>query len=225
MAHKALKKNRETMKKNILFVVAHTDDETLGAGATIKKHALNGHTIKAISMTNGVGSRGGNINAVSSRLEASTNASKILGFEWLENFDFPDNALDGVNLLELVQTLEKALKHFKPDLVYTHSAGDLNIDHSIVCRAVLTVFRPIPQKKHTEIRTFEVPSATDFGHPDVTGEFHPNLFIDISDCWKFKEKALQAYEVEMKQPPHTRSIKNLQNLAEMRGNQVGLHMA
>ena len=46
------------MKKNIiLFVVAHTDDETIGSGGTIARHKLLGDKVYAMSFTDGISSR------------------------------------------------------------------------------------------------------------------------------------------------------------------------
>ena len=46
-------------KNTILVVVAHTDDEALGLGGTIAKHVENGDIVYGVSMTDGVGARGG----------------------------------------------------------------------------------------------------------------------------------------------------------------------
>ena len=89
----------------------------------------------------------------------------------------------------------------------------------------LTAFRSQPREIWSEIRTFEVPSATDFGHKSLTNAFYPNLFIDISETWHLKLEALKEYELEMKPPPHSRSMEGLENLAKYRGNQAGLNYA
>ena len=43
--------------KNILVIVAHSDDETIGMGGTIRKHVLAGDKVHVVAMTNGVGAR------------------------------------------------------------------------------------------------------------------------------------------------------------------------
>ena len=72
---------------------------------------------------------------------------------------------------------------------------------------------------------FEVASATDYGNPSITGQFVPNLFVDISSEWTSKERALKAYSAEMRDCPHSRSIEGIKNLAKLRGNQVGCTLA
>lgn len=212
--------------KNILVVVAHADDETIGMGGAIKKHVNEGDKVYAISMTNGVGARNeSNSNVVIERDLAAEKASKYLKFEWVKKFNFTDNALDHYPLLEIIQCIEKVKVKVKPELVYTHSAADLNIDHRIVANAVLTAFRPQPGEICKEIRLFEVCSSTDFGHVNITGSFVPNLFIGISETWNDKFLALKSYDKEIMNYPHSRSIDGIKNLAQLRGNQVGLSMA
>ena len=72
---------------------------------------------------------------------------------------------------------------------------------------------------------FEVASATDYGHKDITGQFTPNLYVNITETWQQKEKLLHAYHKEMRPYPHTRSIEAIKNLAYVRGSHAGLLMA
>ena len=214
------------MCKNILLIVAHSDDETIGMGGTIKKHRLNGDNVFTVSMTDGISSRfENNLRDKNQRIEASVNASKILDFVWERRFDFEDNQLDKYPMLELIRKVEEIKQKVKPNIVYSHSMKDLNIDHRILTKVVLTAFRPQPNEICNEIRLFEIPSATDYGHDDITGTFTPNLFINISETWIYKEKALNAYSLEMRDYPHSRSIEAIHNLAKLRGNQVGISMA
>ena len=220
---------QETSIKNkhtVLVVVAHADDETLGLGGVIYKHIENGDTVYGISMTDGIGARGvANEQESKARAQASINAGKILGLTWLEGGSFPDNAMDSVPLLAVAKVIEKAKFLVKPTLVYTHSSADLNIDHRVVSQATLTAFRPQPNEIWQEIRTFEIASATDYGHKSITNLFYPNLYVDITGTWEKKLAALNEYKLEMRDAPHTRSFEGLENLAKHRGNQVGLKYA
>lgn len=220
---------QETGIKNkhiVLVVVAHTDDEALGLGGTIAKHVENGDVVFGVSMTDGVMARGGqNEEGIKVRAQASINAGKILGLTWLEGGSFPDNAMDSVSLLAVAKVIEKAKSLVKPTLVYTHSSADLNVDHRVISQATLTAFRPQPNEVWQEIRTFEIASATDYGHRSITNSFYPNLYVDITGTWKKKLAALNEYQMEMRDAPHTRSFEGLENLAKHRGNQVGLYYA
>jgi LmbE family N-acetylglucosaminyl deacetylase len=211
---------------NILVVVAHSDDETIGLGATIKRHILLGDSVSVISMTDGVGAREKTQSDESIlRAESARSASEILGFSWAAQYDFKDNELDDYPLLDIVKSIEEIKLTISPDIIYTHSSADLNIDHRVVLNAVLIAFRPQPHENYTEIRLFEVASATDYGSTSVTGIFEPNLFVNITETWDAKEAALHAYKSELREYPHSRSLAAIKNQAKMRGSQVGLLMA
>ena len=214
------------MREVVLVVVAHSDDESISMAGTISKHIKKGDKVFVISMTNGVGARDdANLNKINQRKNASVTASKVLGFEWGDCYDFSDNVMDSYPLIEIVKAVEKAKYKYRPTLVYTHSGADLNVDHRVVANSVLTAFRPQPNELCKELRLFEVASATDYGNSAITGSFSPNLFIDISNEWPAKVKALEAYMEEMREYPHSRSIKGIKNLANLRGNQVGYDFA
>ena len=76
-----------------------------------------------------------------------------------------------------------------------------------------------------EIRAFEIPSATDYGHKSLTNSFNPNLYVDISETIEKKIKAIECYSNEIKDYPNSRSIQGITNIAKYRGNQVGLKCA
>ena len=214
------------MREVVLVVVAHSDDESISMAGTIVKHIKKGDKVFVISMTDGVGARDdANLNKIKQRKNASVTASKVLGFEWGDSYDFSDNVMDSYPLIEIVKAVEKAKYKYRPTLVYTHSGADLNVDHRVVANSVLTAFRPQPNELCKELRLFEVASATDYGKSAITGSFSPNLFIDISNEWPTKVKALKAYMEEMREYPHSRSIQGIKNLANLRGNQVGYDFA
>lgn len=214
------------MREVVLVVVAHSDDESISMAGTISKHIKKGDKVFVISMTNGVGARDdANLNKINQRKNASVTASKVLGFEWGDCYDFTDNGMDSYPLIEIIKAVEKAKYKYRPTLVYTHSGADLNVDHRVVSNSVLTAFRPQPNELCKEIRLFEVASATDYGNSSIAGSFLPNLFIDISNEWPVKVKALEEYLEEMCEYPHSRSIQGIKNLGNLRGNQVGYDFA
>lgn len=216
------------MKKNtksILILVAHQDDESISMGGTIAKHVRNGDKVFALNMTDGVGARQHNDKDISKRVKSAEAAAKQLGFKWLKSPNFPDNQLDAIPILSIVKTIESVKDKINPDIIYTHNGADLNIDHRKVFEASLTAFRPQPNENWYEIRVFEVPSATDYGQNSFAPPFQPNLYIDISKYWDKKVLALKAYKAELRNSPHSRSLKGIKNLAHIRGNESGLIMA
>jgi len=212
--------------KHVLIVVAHSDDETIGMAGTIRRHVEKGDIVKVVCMTDGVSARSNYADTeIVEREMAAERASKILGFGWLKKLSFADNAMDSYPLLEIVKAIELINENFKPDFVYTHSGADLNVDHRVVATAVLTAFRPKADQSCKEIRLMEIPSATDYGHQALTGNFTPNLYVNIENQWNAKLLALSAYESEIIEYPNSRSAQGIRNLAELRGNQVGYKLA
>jgi len=212
------------MNKKILVVAAHSDDEVLGCGGTLAKFAEIGFEISVIFMTDGVGSRlNQNKSTAESRKEHSLLAAKILGVSSITQHSFPDNGLDQLPLLKLVQKIEEKIEDFKPSIVFTHYSNDLNIDHRVVAQATLTATRPLEGTCVKKVVGFEVNSSTEwaYGSPSFT----PNYFVDISSTFETKLTAMRAYKDELKNVPHPRSIEGISALASLRGNAVGVYYA
>jgi len=213
------------MAKSILIVAAHADDEVLGCGGTIARHVAEGDRVHVVFMADGVGSRGaGESNQLVTRINARNRAIQILGVENWHSLDFPDNCMDSVPLLDVVQSLEPIIEKVQPTRVYTHHHGDLNVDHRITHQAVMTACRPVPGSSVREILTFEVLSSTEWATPRVA-PFVPNVFVDISDYLPKKLEALAAYEMEIHSTPHSRSVAHVEALARHRGNCAGVEGA
>jgi len=132
---------------------------------------------------------------------------------------FPDNRMDGPELLEVVKAVETVLDDVKPELVACHWGGDLNVDHQTVQRAVVTACRPLPGTSVRAVIEWETVSATEWSPRD--GAFAPNFFVDISQTVDAKINALRCYHTEMREFPHARSYEALEALARVRGSQVG----
>jgi len=193
--------------------------------------AEQGHDVRVVFFTDGVGARntGDNDQAIAAdareRRQACADALKVLGVELLAAFDFTDNAMDEHPRIEIVQALEETMVRFRPDVVYTHHPGDLNIDHRRVHEAVMTACRPVPEFCVREVYCFEVASATGWSSPSMSRPFVPQRFVDITRVWEVKRKALETYGLEMRQHPHARSIEAIESPARYRGVLVGLEMA
>ncbi|MBS0185074.1 MAG: PIG-L family deacetylase [Proteobacteria bacterium] len=212
------------MMANILVIAAHPDDEALGCGGTMARHSAMGDKVGVLFIADGVGARNDTFQEnLIKRKKAAKNALKILNTEALDFLDFPDNRLDTIALLDIVQKIESTIHKFQPQTIYTHHYGDLNIDHSIVHKATMTACRPVPGCSVKNIYSYEVLSSTEWGLANK--RFVPNYFIDIADYWDQKRDALMAYNEEMRAYPHTRSIESLEALSLHRGTSVGLRKA
>ncbi|MEC8074331.1 MAG: PIG-L deacetylase family protein [Pseudomonadota bacterium] len=215
--------------KKILVVAAHPDDEILGCGGTIAKHVANGDNVDVIFLTNGVSARiqkkynlKKNINK---RRNAAIKAAKIVGANTPHFLNFSDNQLDKHPLLKIIKSVEKIIVKIKPEKVYTHFDNDLNIDHQIANKVVITICRPQKKNKVKEILFFEVPSSTEWQITKSSKTFAPNWFEDISKYLNKKILAIKAYKEELNEWPHPRSVKGIKSLANWRGATVGYKAA
>jgi N-acetylglucosamine malate deacetylase 1 len=212
------------MNVSVLAILAHSDDEALGCSGTIAKHIEQGDSVHLLFMTDGVASRNGSKNNVEERLTAAQGAAQILGVSSFTSLNFPDNKMDSIPLLNVVKEIEDQITQLQPEVIYTHHIGDLNIDHQITHKAVITACRPQPGFCVKEIYAFEVLSSTEWQTPNIL-PFIPNVFVDITKQIEIKRKVLEAYSDEMRVPPHSRSITNTINLAGVRGNSIGVNYA
>lgn len=205
----------------ILVIAAHPDDETLGGGGTVARMAAAGASARVVILGEGLASRGG---APGSReFEALRDdcrrACAAIGAPDPVLLSFPDNRFDTVPLLDIVKAVEAQCEAFRPDLILTHHGGDLNIDHVITHRAVVTATRPGGGRRVPGIWAFETPSATEwaFGMPP----FLPDTFVDIAATLEAKVRAMDCYRSEARQAPHPRAAESLRALAATRGAAAG----
>ena len=213
------------MKKKIIVVAAHPDDEALGCAGTIAKHVAQGDVVHLVFMSDGVNSRLDSSKVkLKKRIKASKSVQALLRISSSHYLNLPDNAMDNVPLLKIVQKLEPIIHKIKPSIIYTHSYGDLNIDHQLTHAAVMTACRPVPNSTVREIYGFEVISSTEWSAPQRS-KFEPNLFVDITKFMNIKTQALKLYKEEMRSSPHSRSLKHVKVLAQHRGYTIGVNMA
>ena len=211
--------------KNILAIFAHPDDEVLACGGTLIKRFNNGDNIKIIILSNGCDSRNDSSKKeIEIRIKSCKQACKILGVQSVSIGNFPDNKFDSLALLDIIKFLEKEIKSFVPDEIFTHFSFDLNIDHRITYQAVKTIFRPMFIKQNLKIYECEILSSTDWAQ-NSKHVFVPNHYENISNFLKTKNKALKCYDYEMREFPHSRSYEALTNLAKFRGMHSGFEMS
>lgn len=214
---------------NILVFAAHPDDELLGLGGTVRRLANEGKTIRAIIMAEGLTSRANTRNEADlselAELQADARkAASIVGYKSIEFCGLPDNRMDGLELLDVIKLVSKYVDKYKPDTIFTHHHGDLNVDHRITCEAVLTACRPVGEYKVKRIYTFETPSSSEWNY-NYLEPFKPNVYVDVTDTLEAKVKGMACYRTESTVYPHPRSDDALRSLGRYRGTNVGFEMA
>ena len=216
-------------KNSVLVIAAHPDDEVLGCGGTIAKLSKKGVKVNILFISNGVDSRNQKKTQtkikILERKKAAKISSRILGAKKLSFANLSDNQLDKYPLLKIIKIVEKYIRKLKPKTIYTHYENDLNIDHQIVNKAVITATRPQKKSSVKNIFFYEIPSSTEWKIDTKSKIFNPNWFEDISLYKNKKFKALKAYKMELRQWPHPRSLKGIDALCSWRGATVGVEAA
>jgi LmbE family N-acetylglucosaminyl deacetylase len=132
---------------DVLVIAAHPDDEVLGCGGTIARWARAGRSVRIAILGEGITARGdadAHADDAMTRLHADARAvGEMLGAEGVTLCGLPDNRFDTLALLDVVRQVEALVAQYTPETIYTHHGGDLNIDHAVTHRAVLTATRPM----------------------------------------------------------------------------------
>ena len=210
------------MKKKILIIVSHPDDEILGCGGAINFHLKNKDKVFIYFTHEGSSARFEKLNdpkiskEIKKRNDAALNLAKDFKYEICGFGKNINLNLDNINHLKNVKIISKLINSIKPDIIYTHFFDDLNQDHNMTHKFVISACRPVDYLVK-EIYLMEIPSSTDW---NLKNQFKPDTFIKI-DIQK-KHKMLKYYQSEMRSGPHSRSKNNIESLAKFRGGHVGL---
>ncbi|MFN8334844.1 MAG: PIG-L family deacetylase [Cyclobacteriaceae bacterium] len=219
--------------KKIMVVAAHPDDELLGLGATMNRliFEMNVST-HVVILGEGITSRSDNRDVKMWEQQLNIHRANIqkaqeaIGYGSVNSHDFPDNRFDSVPLLDIIKVIEKEKGQFKPDIIFTHHGGDVNIDHQRTFEAVITATRPMQHETVKTIITFETPSGTEWRASSDPHHFIPNLFVSVSMAnVQAKIAGMEHYEFERRNYPHPRSPEALKIQAQRWGVAVGCEFA
>jgi LmbE family N-acetylglucosaminyl deacetylase len=208
----------------VLVVAAHPDDEILGAGATLARHVDQGDEVHACVLSEGATSRYADA-MVNELVDCGKKAADVIGFVSLRFEQLPDQRLDTLPLIQVTQTIEELVDAVRPEVVYTHFPWDVNSDHAVAARCVWTACRPYRFPFVKLIAAFETPSSTEWALPGEQHRFEPQRFVDVSATLARKFEAMRCYHTELRDYPHPRSIRALQERAAYWGSTMGMAAA
>ena len=210
----------------ILVVSTHPDDETLGCGATLLKHAAQGDTIHWLLVTAAYPPQFSKeqITKDEEQIKAVERAYPFSTLNWLK---LPTTRLDTVPEIDLVNAIRQVVEVLPPDIVYGPNRSDVHSDHRIVFHATQAVLKSFYMRRFGVQRVLacEVLSETDAAPPLAENAFLPNVFVDVSETLERKLEIMKLYQTENQAEPLPRSESAIQALARYRGATIGVKYA
>lgn len=212
--------------RRVMCIVAHPDDEALGVGGTLIRHVCSGDSVDIVILSDGEAAKSDKSVPDPERANKAAAWAAQTGCNLRGHYDFPDQQLDTVPLIDIVRVLESEIADCAPDIIYTHHPGDMNSDHQIVAQCVLAAKRPMhAQGRLPSVYAFETPSSTDQAPNVAPFLFAPNHYVVLDGLMDEKLSALGVYANELGPPPHPRSLESISALATKRGAECGTLVA
>ncbi len=198
---------------NVLAIGAHFDDVELGCGGTIASHVRTGDNVAVYVATVSSYSNQYNLEVRTKEiaLAEARAAMKVLGVNDLICGRFKTLEIEFVDLvnIEILQIVEER----KIDLVLSHWPGDIHHDHQAVARAAIHSCRHVPRQLLYRSNWYH--STTDF---------RGNFYVDITDTWDLKQRAIEAHVSEFERTGRRWSA-FFRNEAENAGQRIGVRYA
>ena len=209
----------------VLVIAAHPDDEVLGCGGIMAKLAANGCEVNVLIVTDGSSSQYADSDdlqqIIENKKQETWNCAQTLGVNQVYYGGLPDMRLDTVPHTAINKAIESAIDKLKPDTIFTHFWGDVNMDHQNVYKSTLVAVRPTIGQTVKEVYCYRVPSSTEWTPNKADTMFMPDVFVDISEVAELKYEAFSKYSTELRDYPHPRSVQHLKKLDIVRGLEVG----
>jgi len=214
------------MKRSILLVFAHPDDESSGVAGIVKKYIQQGVPADLITATRGEkGSRldvPDNVDTGTAREAELRAAAAIMGIRNIYLLGYTDGELDKADTQEVISKIKDIMQHVQPEIVITFGPDGISghSDHIAVGKAATAAFEELwtrgnrPRKLYyVTIAASAVPNADDFGVATRPDE-EVTISTDISEYFDAKIQALSGH----------RSQQDARDLIEMfqEGKEFGL---
>ena len=170
------------IKKSIVAIGAHPDDIEIGCGGTIKKFSDFGYDIIFLIATLGekCDLKTRSLSTIKERRKTeSIKSANIFGVIKVFYLNMHDTNIEHNG--ETVNAIEKYIKKFKPEYVFTHTIEDKHQDHKNLAFSTISACR----RSKTNILHYESPSTAQ--------SFLPTVFSDISNTIAYKIKAVKFF--------------------------------
>jgi len=218
------------MKKRVLIVAPHADDETLGCGGTIARLISEGHHVTVAVLT-GAGPEEPNPIADPSSWDLvrkeCRGACTILGCNPPQFYELPAVRIGELPLHVVNRICNEIVQDIRPTTIFIPFLYDLHRDHREIFNAFSIAWRPCTEygRNIREIYAYETVSETHWGPGQLEPAFQPNTWIDISAYLTIKLNAIASYKSQIRDFPDARSVDGIRALAQWRGSTMGMAAA
>ena len=208
----------------VLIIAPHPDDEIIGVGGTIAKRAKAGDEVYVCIVTKGKSPLFNSDFIEQGRRECRVADAK-LGVKETIFLDFPAVMLETIPRYELNGKVAEVVQNIKPEEVYIPHRGDMQIDHQMVVDAAMVAVRPRGDDYPKRVYAYETLSETGWNIPNVTNEFIPTVYENITDTYDVKMEAMSVFKSQLAPFPAARSVGAIEALAKFRGATVSVEAA
>lgn len=205
----------------VLCLAAHPDDEVLGAGGTLLKHHAAGDQTRLVVATVAYTPRW-SASTVQRKREECIKASGLLGISDVRFLEFKTMHLNALPAIELNDAVGRTVREFDPHVLYAPPIDDVNQDHAALFAALLVAARQTGSTSLRSLYSYEIPPTTRY---NASNRWQPNSYVDIGEHIDAKLEAMAAYETELRDPPHPRSLESIRTFARERGAALGVGYA
>lgn len=195
------------MRKRIVGIFAHPDDETFGPGGTLARFAQT-HDVYIICVTNGDGkqaSRKSELALGRIRKKELKASAKILGIKQIFFLGYRDGSLQHNAYHEIAKKVTALLKKLKPETLITFEPRGVSghIDHIVVSMVTSFIFPEIPSIKKLMKYCLSIERSAQMGKgyfihfPLGYTDDEIDEVVDVSDVWDTKVKAMHQHVSQM----------------------------
>lgn len=208
----------------VLIIAPHPDDEIIGVGGTIAKRAKAGDEVYVCIVTKGKAPLF-NLDFIEQGRRECREADAKLGVKETIFLDFPAVMLETIPRYELNGKVAEVVQNIKPEEVYIPHRGDMQIDHQMVVDAAMVAVRPRGDDYPKRVYAYETLSETGWNIPNVTNEFIPTVYENITDTYDVKMEAMSVFKSQLAPFPAARSVGAIEALTKFRGATVSVEAA
>jgi LmbE family N-acetylglucosaminyl deacetylase len=170
-------------------------------------------------------SLGTSVEQISRKQKEIHDVANLYGFSTVSSLEYPCTQLDTIAVSELVQRISKVFQEIRPDVVYLPNRSDIHSDHRVAFEAIMGAAKSFRCPCIRRMMMYECLSETEMAPALMEMAFVPNVFVDITEDYPVKEKAMTIYRSEWMDSMWPRSLEVVEALARFRGSRIGAKYA